>query len=66
MESKILLTIHQSSWFFSLQGNFKILRIGPAERSWGDIKTIIPGKRSVIGSDLSDKQSIVYTAVCIE
>ena len=50
----------------SLQGNFKNLGIGSAERSWGDVKTIKPGKRSDLGSDISEKQNIVYTYVCIE
>ena len=66
MASKIILTIHQSSWFCSLQGNFKIIGIGSADRSWGDVKIIKSGKRSAIGSDISENQSIVYKSVCIE
>ena len=66
MESKILLTIHQSSWFCSLQGNSNILGIGSAERSWGDVKTIKSVKISALGSEISEKQSIVYTSACIE
>ena len=44
----------------------KVLGIGAAERSWGNVKTIKSGKRSVISSDVSEKQSIVYTSACIE
>ena len=44
----------------------KVLVIGPADISWGDIKTIKSGKRSAISSDVSEKQSIVYTSACIE
>ena len=40
--------------------------IGSAERSWGDVKTIKLGKRSALVSEISDKQSIVYTSVCIK
>ena len=38
------------------------MEIGSAERSWGDVKTIKLGNRSAIGSDISEKQSIVYTS----
>ena len=65
MTSEILFTIHQSPWFFSFQGKLKILGIGSAERSWGDVKTIKSGKISSLGSDISDKQSIVYKSDCI-
>ena len=61
-----ILTIHQSSWFFSLQGNFKILGIGSLERSWGDVKKIKSGKRSALGSEIYERQRIVYTSACIE
>ena len=44
----------------------KVLFIGAAERSWGDLKTIKYGKRTAISSDVSYKQSIVYTSACIE
>ena len=33
---------------------------------WGDVKTIKSGNRSALGSDISEKQSIVYTSTCIE
>ena len=44
----------------------KVLGVGEEERSWGDVKTIISGKRSSISSDVSEKQSIVYTYSCNE
>ena len=40
--------------------------IGSAERSCGDVKTIKSGKRSALGSDISEKHSIVYTSACIK
>ena len=43
----------------------KVIGIGAAENSWGDVKTIKSGKRSAISSDVSEKQSIVYTSACI-
>ena len=49
-----------------MQSHIKGSGIGAAERSWGDVKTIKCGKRSVIRSDVSEKQSIVYTSACIE
>ena len=66
MASKILLNIHQMSWFLSLQGDFKVLGILSAEHSWGRVKTIKSGKMSAFNSDISEKQSIVYTYICIE
>ena len=44
----------------------KIIGVGSTERSWGDVKTIKSGKRSALGSDFFDNQSIVYTYYCIE
>ena len=52
--------------FFACRVTSKVLGIGAAERSWGDVKTIKFGKRSAISSDVSEKQSIVYTSACIE
>ena len=49
-----------------MQGTLKILGIGYAERSWGYVKTIKSGKISALGSDISEKQIIVYTSSCIE
>ena len=43
----------------------KIIGIGSAERSWGDVKTIKSAKRSALGSDIYEKQIIVYTYDCI-
>ena len=40
--------------------------IGSAERSWGNVKTIISGKRSALGSEISDEHSIMYASTCIE
>ena len=52
--------------FFACRVTSKVLGIGSAERSWGDVKTIKSGKISAISSDVSEKQSIVYTSACIE
>ena len=43
-----------------------MLGIGSAKRSWGDVKTIKSGKWSALGSEISEKQSIVYKSACIE
>ena len=37
-----------------------------AEHSWGDVKTTKSGKRSALGSDIYEKQSVVYTSACVE
>ena len=52
--------------FVACRVTIKVLGIGAAERSWGDVKTIKSGKRPAISSDVSDKQSIIYTAAYIE
>ena len=52
--------------FFACRFTSKVLGIGAAEQSWGDVKTIKYGKRSAISSDVSEKHSIVYTSACIE
>ena len=44
----------------------KILGIGSAKRSWGDIKTIKSGKISAPGSDISEKNSIVYESTFVK
>ena len=44
----------------------KILGIGSADRSLGDVKTVNPGKRSAQKSNIFEKHSIVYTSACIE
>ena len=52
--------------FVACRVKSKVLGIGAPEKSWGDVKTIISGKRSGISSDVSEKQSIVYTSSYIE
>ena len=49
-----------------MQGNFKNIGIGSSELSWDDVKIIKSGKRSAFGSNISEKQIIVYTSACIE
>ena len=51
--------------FFACIVTSKVLDIGAAERSWGDVNTIKSEKRSAIISDVSEKQSIFYTSACI-
>ena len=43
-----------------------MLGIGYVDRSRGDIKTSKSGKISALGSDISEKKSIVYKYSCIE
>ena len=43
----------------------KMLGIGSAEFSCGDVKIIRSGKISALGSEISDKQSILYKCSCI-
>ena len=52
--------------FVACRVTSKVIGIREAERSWGDIKTIKYGKRYVISSDVSQKQSIIYKSACIE
>ena len=52
--------------FFACRVASKVLGIGAVERSWSDTKTIKSGEISAISSDLSEKQSIIYTSACIE
>ena len=52
--------------FVACRVTSKIIGIGSAERSWGDIKTIKPGNISALSSEISENQSIVYTSACIE
>ena len=52
--------------FVACRVTSKVLGIGAAERSWGDVKTIKSGKISAVSSDVSQKQSIVYKSDCIE
>ena len=52
--------------FVAYRVTSEVLVIGSAERSSGEVKIIKYRKRSAISSDLSEKQSIVYTYACIE
>ena len=63
---KYSLTFTKVLGFVAFRVTSKILGIWSAERSWGDFKTIKLGKISDPGSDIFDKQSIVYTSACIE
>ena len=63
---KYSLTFTKILGFVACRVTSKVLGIGAAERSWGEVKTIKSGKRSTISSDVSEKQSIVYTSACIE
>ena len=56
----------KSLLFCFLQSNFKILGIGSAERSWGDLKKIKSGKISAPGSIIYEMHSIVNESYCIE
>ena len=52
--------------FVAFRVTSKVLGIGSAERSWGDVKTIKPGKISAFVSCIYEKQSIVCTSAYIE
>ena len=52
--------------FVTCRVTSKILGIVSDERSWGDVLKIKSGKRSALGSDISEKKSIVYTSDFIE
>ena len=52
--------------FVSCRVILKVLVIGAAENSWGDLNEIKSGKRSTISSDVSEKHIIVYTYTFIE
>ena len=52
--------------FFVCRVTSKVLGIGAADCSWGDVKKIKYWKRSTISSDVSEKSIIVYTYACIE
>ena len=66
MSSEIIFTIHELLVFVFFGVAWKILGIGSAERSWGDVKIIKSRKISDLGSDISEEQIIVYTSACIE
>lgn len=44
----------------------KILGIGSAERSWGDVKHLKTNKRSHLSAENIKKQATIYGAYCIE
>ena len=62
MASETLFTIHQSPWFLAYRVTLKMLVIGSAECSWGEVKSIKSGNTSALGSEISEKLSIVYTS----
>ena len=66
MASKIFTPCTRFLGFFVCIVKSEVLDIGAAEHSWGDITTIKSGKISDISSDVSEKQSIIYTSACIE
>ena len=49
-----------------MYSHVKVLGIDATELSWGDLKTIESDKIASISSDVSEKQIIVYTSLCIE
>ena len=51
--------------FVACRVTSKVLVIGEEDRSWGDVNKIKYGKISAIRSDVSEKQSIVYTSAYI-
>ena len=51
--------------FVACRNTSKVLDFVAAERSWGDVKAIKSDKVYSISSDVSEKQSIVYTSACI-
>ena len=52
--------------FVACRVTSKVLGIGAADRSWQNLKTIKSGKIFTTRSDVSQKQSIVYTPDYIE
>ena len=52
--------------FFACIFTSKVIGIGAAERSWGDVNTIKSKKISDIISDVSEKQIIVFISAYIE
>ena len=66
MTSKNSLLFTKVLGFVACRVTSKVLGVGAEERSCGDVKTIKHGKISAISSDVSEKQSFVYTYACIE
>ena len=52
--------------FVACRTTSKSLGIGPAERSWGDVKYLGQGKRSNLASSRLEKQAVCYTHSCLE
>ena len=63
---KIIPPFNKVLGFVAYRVPSKVLGIGAAERSWGYVKTLESGKISDISSDVSKKQSIVYTSARVE
>jgi hypothetical protein len=51
---------------FACRVTSKILGIGSAERSWGDVKHLKTNKRSHLSGERVKKQATIYGASCIE
>ena len=47
--------------FVACRTTSKILGMGSAERHWGDVKHLKSGKRSHLGAEKTEKQSMIYT-----
>ena len=63
---RIIYHVQRCLVFSAYRATSTIIGIGDAEGSWGDVKTMKYVKRSDISSNISEKQSIVYTSACIE
>ena len=61
-------SLHQTEafGFVACRTTSKVLGIGSAERSWGDVKHLRDGKRCNIGSGRLEKQAVCYTHSCLE
>ena len=61
-------TLHYTTIFgsFACRVCSKILGIGSAERSWGDVKHNKSGKRSHLSGDRVKKQATIFGKSCIE
>ena len=66
MHQKYSLPSTKVIGFVDCRVTLKNTGIGSAKRSWGDVKTIKLGNISALGSNIFEKQSILYTSTCIE
>ena len=66
MHQKYSLPCTKVLGFVACRVTSKILGIGAVDSSWIKVKTIKSGKIFAISSDVSEKQSILYTSACIE